>query len=137
MRLKCLSQQPDIVLDTPCFVLQTSSSERNITRNQVATQVEVAEVFPISSVQSVALPLSASSKVEQMSILGMSLPDRSKEVSSLNSGKHLNNMKICWTVITVESLYVIRIFDIIFLSLYCKSLLTKENVIQEKKIVKY
>ncbi|WOG90216.1 hypothetical protein DCAR_0209459 [Daucus carota subsp. sativus] len=86
MRLKCLSQQPDIVLETPCFVLQTSSSERNISRNQVATQVEVADVFPISSVQSVALPLSASSKVEQMSILGMSLPDRSKEVSSLNSG---------------------------------------------------
>lgn len=87
MRLKCLSQQSEILMHTPYFVSQSCGSEGDISRNQVANQFNTAKVFPISNVQSAVLPLSSSLEVEQMGTSGIAFPHQSKEASSPSSGK--------------------------------------------------
>ncbi|KAL8149649.1 uncharacterized protein LOC141706425 [Apium graveolens] len=82
-RLKCLSQQPKIVMHAPFSVSLACDSEGNISTNHLTNELDTAKVCPFSSV---ALPFSASSNVEQMDTLDIAPLHQSKEASSLSSG---------------------------------------------------
>lgn len=92
MRLKCLSQQSKIVMHAPFSVSPACDSEGDISRNHLANQIVTAKVCSVSGV---ALPLSASSNVEQMGTLGIAPLHQSKEATALSSGNKLINIELC------------------------------------------
>lgn len=94
MHLKCLGQQSKIV-HAPFFVSPACGSEGDISGNHLANQLVAAKVCPLASV---ALPLSASSNVEQMGTLGIAPLHHSEEASSPSSGNSLINIERSQTI---------------------------------------
>lgn len=110
VRLNCLSQQPEIVLDSPSFAPQ-GADPNDESRGLAFSHLDTVKGSPISGLHDVASPSvsqsSSSFKIEQYDNIGISSQGVSKEAHSPSSGT-LIMFRICLNLVIV-GLFIVHI----------------------------